>query len=327
MEIGNAWTGPLFIVGMPRSGTKLLRGLLNQNPRIRIPDIETHFLPFLVRWVRDHGKPVTEAEFQRLFEALKGATYFTQRQADTPFAWQAWRAQCIGRYDAADLFEGFVRSETGAARDGDCIWGDKSPAYIRHVALILEHFPTARVVHLVRDVRDFCVSIRKAWNKDIRRAAFQWGRDVGDAHRLCAAHPERCIEIKYEDLLQSPEAQMRRLADFLGIEFTNTMTRLERPVERRGYAAGATQIKQDNARKFTEALTAREIRNVEGLAWDTMRLLGYEPLQARARLRLSRLEERLLRVKDGWRLVQREARKRGFADAVRFHLSHGRVTS
>ena len=44
-----SWEGPLFIVGMPRSGTKLLRGLLNQHPRIRIPDFETEFAPFLVR--------------------------------------------------------------------------------------------------------------------------------------------------------------------------------------------------------------------------------------------------------------------------------------
>jgi Sulfotransferase family len=327
MQNGNAWTGPLFIVGMPRSGTKLLRGLLNQHSRIRIPDIETDFLPFLARWVRNHGRPASEPEFAQLFAALKSATYFTLRRAATPFAWQAWRGLCLGRYDVADLFEAFIRYETGAARDSDCIWGDKSPAYVRHVALLLEQFPTARVVHIVRDVRDFCVSMRKTWNKDIRRAAFQWGRDAGNAHRLCMAHPERCIEVKYEELLQSPEAQMRRLSGFLGLEFCSAMIRLERPVEPRGAAAGATQIKQDNVRKFTDALTAREIRNVEALALDTMRLLGYQPLQARAQRRLSHLEERLLRVKDGLQLVTRAARRRGLAYALRFHVSHSRVSS
>jgi hypothetical protein len=47
-----SWTGPLFIIGMPRSGTKLLRGLLEQHPRVRVPTIETEFFPFLVRWAR-----------------------------------------------------------------------------------------------------------------------------------------------------------------------------------------------------------------------------------------------------------------------------------
>ena len=51
------WTGPLFIIGMPRSGTKLLRGLLEQHPRVRVPTIETEFFPFLVRWVQQRGIP------------------------------------------------------------------------------------------------------------------------------------------------------------------------------------------------------------------------------------------------------------------------------
>src|SRR5262245_12693694 len=49
-----SWEGPMFIVGMPRSGTKLLRGLLDQHPRIRILQTETEFLPFLSAWVDGH---------------------------------------------------------------------------------------------------------------------------------------------------------------------------------------------------------------------------------------------------------------------------------
>lgn len=322
------WTGPLFIVGMPRSGTKLLRGLLNQHPRVRIPVIETEFMPFLFRWVRDHGEPTTEPAFERLFDALQGATYFTLRPSEAgPFSWQVWRRECAGRHDAAGLFEAFVRCETGAARDSDCIWGDKSPAYIRHVGLLLEHYPDARIVHIIRDVRDYCVSIRKAWNKDIRRAAFQWGRDVGVAHRLCSTHPERCIEIKYEDLLEAPQAQMRRLCAFLGLDFSSELTRLEQPVERLGAAAGHTEIVSGNARRFASSLTRREIGRVEALAWETMTLLGYEPLHARGQRKLSDVEQRVLRMKDGWQLVTRSAREHGLFNAFRFHFSHGRVSS
>jgi hypothetical protein len=58
------WSGPLFVVGMPRSGTKLLRGLLKQHSRVQMPDIETDFFPFLVRHVRDHGAPANAAAFE-----------------------------------------------------------------------------------------------------------------------------------------------------------------------------------------------------------------------------------------------------------------------
>jgi len=43
------FTGPLFILGMPRSGTKLLRDLLNRNPKIGVPTSETDFIPYLIK--------------------------------------------------------------------------------------------------------------------------------------------------------------------------------------------------------------------------------------------------------------------------------------
>lgn len=312
---------------MPRSGTKLLRGLLTQHSRIRIPDIETDFFPFLVRHVREHGAPAGEAEFAQLFGALRGATYFTFRAGrNPPFSWQAWRRECGGHYDAAGLFEGFIRYETGCTQASGRIWGDKSPSYVRYGDLLLEHFPRARMVHIVRDVRDYCISVHKAWGKDMRRAAHQWARDVSRAHRLCSSQPDRCIEVSYEDLLQTPEAVMQRLTNFLCVEpATDSMVRLARPVEARGNAAGCTEIMRDNFSKFADRLTPRRIRAIEGLAFETMQQMGYRPLYAARQTHLGALEQRVLRLKDGASLVAHSARRQGLAGAVRFHLSHSRL--
>ena len=317
--------GPLFIVGMPRSGTKLLRGLLNRHPKIRIPDIETDFFPFLVTWVAKNGEPESDTAFAELFEQMRGATYFTYRRDAQPFTWREWQARCPN-FSAAGLFEGFIRYETGATRSDGVIWGDKSPSYVRHIKLLLDHYPTARVIHIIRDVRDYCVSMRQAWNKDIRRAAFQWGLDVGAAHPLCLANPHRCIEIRYEELLQDPEPQMRRLSDFLGLEFTPEMTQLKRPAEQRGDATGQVEIVRTNFSKFGERLSAREVRDVEGLAYDTMKLLGYSPTRAIRQRRMSRVEQKIRRVRDAAHLVLRGARGRGLAHALKFHLSHVRLS-
>jgi hypothetical protein len=321
------WSGPLFVVGMPRSGTKLLRGLLTQHSRIRMPDIETDFLPFLVRYVRGHGAATSEAEFARLFAALGHATYFSYRALrNPPFSWQEWRSECDGRYDAAGLFEGFIRYETSCARASGVIWGDKSPAYVRYGELLFEHFPQARMVHIVRDVRDYCISVNKTWRKDMRRAAYEWARDVARAHRLCRARPERCIEVSYENLLRTPEAVMQRLTTFLGLEPAGeAMVRLARPVEVRGDAAGRTEIMRDNFSKFAERLTPRRIRAIEALAFDTMQLVGYRPLYAQRQQHLGPFQQRMLRLKDGASLLAHSARKQGLASALRFHLSHARL--
>lgn len=316
--------GPVFIVGMPRSGTKLLRGLLNQSPRVRILDPETDFFPFLVRWVAEHGEPRTDAAFAQLHSSLSSARYFLHRKQNWPFSPADWRRACLA-YDAGGLFEGFVRYETATPREAAVILGDKSPAYVRHVDMLLAHFPHARVVHIVRDVRDYCVSIRKAWNKDVRRAAYAWGRDVAVAHRSCSAHPERCIELRYEALLSSTEHEMRRLCEFLGIEFTQAMTRLRRPAEELGDATGKVEVVADNFGKYTQRLTEKEIEDIESLAFQSMALLAIAPRFARVPRHMGRVEQLARRAKDAIELVLRGRRRLGLTGALRSHLAHAKL--
>lgn len=320
------WEGPLFIIGMPRSGTKLLRGLLTRHPRIRILAAETDFLPFIEEWVQRHDTPVTPEAFERFAAEMQGANYFNFRSAERGmFRWQDWRVACNGRFDLGGLFEGFARYELGAERGSGVIWADKSPAYIRQVPLILKHFPTARIVHIMRDVRDHCVSMRNTWGKDIRRSAWRWGKDVLAAHGHCMTTPERCMEIKFEELLQQPEREMRRICQFLDLEFVPGMTELSQAVERRGDTAGHTEIVRDNFRKFETRLTRREIAAIESLAWNAMRTLGYTPLHASGPSALSPVMQKALQLKDGVHLVANGMARRGVSAAIRFHTTHRRM--
>lgn len=320
------WEGPLFIVGMPRSGTKLLRGLLSKHPRIRLLGAETDFLPFIEEWVQRHGSPVTEQQFQEFASAMSGANYFNFRSSVRgAFRWQQWRTACNGNFDASGLFEGFARYELDMERGSGMIWADKSPAYIRHIPLILKRFPTARILHIVRDVRDHCVSMRNAWGKDIRRSAWRWGTDVLAAHRQCIATPERCLEVRFEELLQNPDIQMRRICLFLDLPFYSSMTELGQSVEQRGYAAGRTDIMRDNFRKFETRLTPTEIASIESLAWHSMQALGYRPERAFQQKNLSPFMQQVLKLKDGAHLVAAGMSRRGVAAAVRFHTTHRRM--
>jgi len=320
------WEGPVFIVGMPRSGTKLLRGLLCGHPRIRFPPAETEFLPFVDRWIERHGEPRSEAAFAQLHEAMRHATYFSFRGATRePFSWPAWRAACRNRFDVAGVFEGFMRYELELLPGSGVIWADKSPSYVRYLPLLLSHFPNSRIIHIVRDVRDYCVSIRKAWNKDIRRAAWQWGHDVLRAHAQCLAAPGNCFELRYEYLLQQPEQELRRLCAFLGVEFLPRLAQLERPTENLGDTAGRAEIVRDNFHKFAERLTRREVCAVESLAWQAMRELDYVPVYAHGPRQLGTMARRLLRLKDGVQLVIGSASRRGLLGSVRFHASHQRM--
>jgi hypothetical protein len=322
LDIDGAWEGPLFLIGMPRSGTKLLRGLLSQHPNIRMLGAETEFLPFLDRWVREHGAPTNTQEFEQIFRGMRDAAYFHFRKGPEPFDCKRWRECCGNRVDVAGLFEGFMRYELGIDRGTGVVWGDKSPAYIRCVPMLFRHFPQARVIHLVRDVRDYCVSIRKAWNKDIRRAAMRWGQDVGAAHEACRAHPAQCIEVHYEDLLQQPRRELKRICEFLGLSYCKTLDDLSESVENYGDAAGKATIVRQNFNKFEERMTAEEIEQIEALAWNTLLEMGYKPTRAKGPRKLSAGMQKWLRIKDGLHLVMSDIPRHGLVRSLRLHAGH-----
>ena len=75
------WHAPLFIVGLPRSGMKLLRSILDNHPRINIADIETGCLPLWIsEWDR-YGDLSSYTMFQKFYERSTRLPYF-QYQID-----------------------------------------------------------------------------------------------------------------------------------------------------------------------------------------------------------------------------------------------------
>ena len=112
------FNGPLFLVGMPRSGTKLLRGLLNEHSRIGIPLNETEFLP---RWLRDwtsFGDLSDRAAFERFFADVSGSVYFVKRLEEhgSRIDPSAWHSACRD-YTAPAVFEALRRLVLAGLRD------------------------------------------------------------------------------------------------------------------------------------------------------------------------------------------------------------------
>jgi len=179
---------PIFIIGSPRSGTTLLRLILDAHPHISCGE-ETHFL--------------------RDLEAIVGrnwglvATYGLDREW-----WLAHLRALYGDFQAEVL-----------ARSGKRRWAEKDPTYTLHLGFIEELFPNALFVHLLRDGHDVVASFRDRWGyvSAARAARGEWARYVRAARALGERLPaQRFLELRYEELVSQPVAQGRRLFDFLG---------------------------------------------------------------------------------------------------------------
>lgn len=311
---------PVFVVGMPRSGTKLLRDLLNQHPLVAIPEAETEFLPWLEGWISAHGQPESMERFAQLWSKVRHQQYFKYRtEAGMPIDPVDWHKACKG-FDTAHVFEALIRVDT--CRVGcEVLWGDKSPSYVDDLPLIARLYPDARVLHIVRDVRDYCASMRLAWGKHVLRAAQSWVDGIESARNGAADLGSRYLEVRYEDLLDDVEGVMRRICTHMALDFCPQMVTLQRPSENLGRAQGARHVARGNYGRYREALIPQEIRSIEAIAGHTLRALRYpvSDQAAESSRRLSRMSLRIYQAHDALRLLQFERRERGWIGAAMFH--------
>ncbi|MGK0373250.1 MAG: hypothetical protein ACJAW1_003523, partial [Glaciecola sp.] len=108
---------------------------------------------------------------------------------------------------------------------GKTRWADKSD-YLDRMHIINKIFPAARFIHIVRDGRDVANSVLKLpWGpKDLIGAAEWWNEYIRLACSVGAVlGPDKYTEVKYEDLVQEPERELKRLCEFVGEDFDESM--------------------------------------------------------------------------------------------------------
>jgi hypothetical protein len=269
----NNFQGPLFIVGLSRSGTKLLRDLLNRNDLVNIPEIETHFIPGLLNdstiSINKAHSLVSKSLFRRRFENLEFPTIEklqTIKQVET-----------ITDYIEAILKYYGVKG--GEIWNKNTIWGDKTPLYLRHLNSLKKAFPSAKVIHIIRDPRDRAISVKKTWNKSMYRTTEKWKREIENA-QFFKDDNDFYFELKYEDLLGSTAVKLKEICVFLGIDFQEKMLTLEKPSEKHGDNKQVLTVNSKNSKKFLE-YNKEIIKRIEEIAFPLLEIYDYTPVYAK----------------------------------------------
>jgi len=297
----------IFIVGVSRSGTTLMRRILDRHPRVGIAT-ENHYLGHLLAWegarhyFRRVGDLREDGAVRRLVYLIySGELQRRSRLRELSPYWR-WLTERVPRADieayllASDrtergIFQAFLRIY--ADRRGKAIMGEKTPAHLAYAETLLEWFPDARIVHCMRDPRAIHVSElrRRAENaagvpyRQLVRApvllesfvllqvVWAWAAAVGRHRTLVHRYSDRYRLLRFEDLVAEPERTLADLCGFLGIAFEPRM--LEQRVTSKGALEGAAGFDAGAADRWRGAIRPRSQRAIERLLGRRLAEMGY----------------------------------------------------
>ena len=262
----------VVVLGVSRSGTTLLKAMLDAHSQLAIPT-ESYFVPQL--WDR-HGERPNRDELLEDVARLERIRQWGVELEDV-----AERLPAEPTF--AEAIDAIYRSY--AEGHGKSRYGDKTPLYMQHLDVLPRAFPDARYVHIVRDGRDAALSLlamtrrprlNLARPRGIGDFACAWSREVRAARRFGRDHSY--LELRYEDLVAEPEVRLREVCAFLGLEYEPGMLEYHRREDPALHAdhPRLAQPPVPDARSWRRELGAREGELFEAIAGDTLSELGYE---------------------------------------------------
>lgn len=284
-----------IVVGSPRSGTTLLRFMLDSHPELAVPP-ETGFLKLGLK-IRGTGDKLRENFFRAIVNYPKNAPSWPDFEI-TEEAFRAALAQ-ITPFTVAEGFRAFYRMY--AARFGKPRWGDKTPHYCFELDTIRRVLPEARFIHIIRDGRDAALSLRGMWFSPgwrIETQASYWLKSVLAARRAGLGRPDY-VEVRYENLVLDPRETLHRVCANIDLPFDEAMLSYykrtpARLLEHKGRTLpdgtplvtreqrlrqqSLTTSPPDPARVFVwkRAMSAEEVRRFRRVAGRLLTELGYE---------------------------------------------------
>ena len=222
VRISQAGSQAVFIVGLPRSGTTLLREALSSHPEIALTRHESHFIPSMTEqfgrsgllWESDLNEFVHRMRQSQLgqraaslgeMQYLPGAELLHCAQ-ESGALWSAVIEDVCRFYAAPDH-----------QRATAPVWGDKTPMYIRHLPLLRELFPHCIILGMVREPGAQVESEHRHWRRSKLSGAIRWMEYNRVLLREAAEHPDLVRIVRYEDLVTEPTAELRSLEEFIGL--------------------------------------------------------------------------------------------------------------
>ena len=276
---------PIFIVGVPRSGTTLLAAMLGAHPQIACGP-ETDFFHFIRQadpaWLLDpSGWPQRAVDFMYSWIQARGKAPVPQIYEHTR---QSLGMALSGKTPSIPaLLDALLQPY--AARRGKIRVAEKTPRHMLYLADIRHHYPDARIIKIVRDPRDVALSILKAgWTwaaRDLVSGLLMW-RDLERTSRTFFETDSCSLTLRYEDLLAHPRQELERICEFVGMGYSDDMLDTRRSydsvnsIEEPWKRKVGEPLDPSRAFSWKGKLDQQQRRLASSLLWTDLGQYGYE---------------------------------------------------
>lgn len=240
--------GPIFLVGSERSGTTLLRLMLDHHPTIAFNGESD----YIVARISEHGR---YPEMDNFRDWLRGDRIF-----------QGSRFAIDESLDFVHLVNDILNQKR--LRDSKEMIG----ATIHHRFRLLHSiWPRAKYIYLYRDGRDVANSVvNMGWAGNIYVAADWWLNAEKEWDDLRAKlQPGDWIEVRFEDLVSDTRPQLERICDFLGVQYTDEMLDY---IETSTYSAPDANLNY----RWKTGMRTLDVQRAENKLGDRLLRRGYE---------------------------------------------------
>jgi hypothetical protein len=298
MEHDRTASGPLFVVGTPRSGTTLTAQILGRHSTLFMSGENHFFEDIYVKW--SPRWPSAGAEERSDIVELLTTIYGRYNQVDDQPRIDALLTRDPGLKDRlagsatlGEMLDKFMRAQMlGASKH---TWGNNTPKDIFHFEGIAACFPDCRFVICVRDPRDFLLSYKGRWRVTTERhkerlaslyhpvlTSMLWRATMRQGRRLRERFPGRFAVVRYEELVTRPDHVVRDLCAKLGITFEPSMLEVE--THNSSAPISAKGIFSSSVGRWRGQLSAEELWILEHVSGKDMEAWGYDLTRPRPRL-------------------------------------------
>ena len=289
----------IFVLGFPRSGTKLLMKLLQTHNKIGGVNYEINLAHRLNK--NNYG-------VEGFLTAVKSSTLITKIPKKTL---EKFTTSITNHQNQTEIFKELL---IAISNDNQFTYiVDKSPRYINYLPELLENFPEAKFIHIVRNPIDVALSHRKVWNKSIIRTSDQW-RKVNHI-LLNHKYNAHILRIRYENLTTEPEKSLLAISRYLNISNDFDYKNVD---SREKY--GNVTVQGVKINKNSRLLSIRDQKLIEEYSYSAMKAFEYQISYAKKQKKKTLFLSIFLIIWDNINVLFFHIREKGIIKGTRYYL-------